>query len=66
MKKTEHAVQSYATGKTINIAMLSNNAYDKKYYCGGKRFNRLNHGRRRKRAVPRAAAGYARQLKSLI
>ena len=42
-----------------------------KYYCGGKGSNGLNEERRRRRrrrrkmAVLRAAAGYARQLKTL-
>ena len=55
--------------------MLSNpnaTAIAKKYYCGSKGSIGLNDGRRRRRRrkrrgrkkpVPRAAAGYARQLK---
>ena len=44
------------------------NCYCFKFYFGGKGFNGLNDGRRRRRrrrkmVVPRAAAGYARQLK---
>ena len=41
-KKTEHAVQSYAAGKTNNIAMLSkgafNNHVDKRGWVGGLKF----------------------------
>ena len=53
--------------------MLSNaNAAARKYYFGGKDTIGLNDGRRRRRRrrrrrkkpVPRAAAGYARQLKN--
>ena len=43
-------------------------AIAKKYYCGGKGCIGLNEGRRRRRrknAVPRAAAANARQLKAL-
>ena len=50
-----------------NVLMLNNfnaTAIKKKYYCGGKWSIGLNDGRRKK-AVPRAAAGYARQLKIL-
>ena len=49
--------------------MLSNlnaTAIAKKYCCGSKGSIGLNDGRRRRRRkkpVPRAAAGYARQLK---
>ena len=54
----------------MKIKRLSKSNADvitKKYYCGGKGSFGLNDGRRttrRKKAVPRAAAGYARQLKT--
>ena len=42
----------------------------KKYYCRGKGCIGINDGRRRRRRrkkpVPRAAAGYARQLKIIF
>ena len=55
--KTEQAVQSFAAEKTNKIAMLM--FLLKKYYCKGKDYNRRS---RREKAVPRAAAGCARQL----